>query len=112
MGKGLKKYLVENSAGLLTLNFEKLEKLSNRKFRRIQLQENGSFIRNHVKQTGHFPECEYCEEHIAKPEELIREPGGSSHVWCFETIYKGELRKNFCENEQEYFDRLILTLLG
>ncbi|MBU1988398.1 MAG: hypothetical protein KKD94_02875, partial [Nanoarchaeota archaeon] len=86
------------------------KEVSDEKFKKIHREENNIFIRNHVKQTGHFPECEYCEEFITKSEELIREPGGSSHVWCFESVYEGELINKFTEKERGYYSRMIRIL--
>ena len=93
--------------GLCTLDFEKLRKTSDKEFRKIHLEEINSFIRNHVKQTGRKPICGYCKEIVERSEDLVRERGGSSHIWCFEPIYNSELRKKFPGHEQEYFDRLI-----
>jgi len=108
--KGLKEYLVKSKSGLLTLDFGKIMGISNRDFRKIHFEENMLFLDSHAKLTGHLPFCEYCEGNIEKPEELIREHGGSSHVYCFESIYESELRENFCEEEQKYFDRLLMVL--
>ena len=108
--KGLDDYVIEGKNGLLTLDFERLEELSIKEFRRIHLEENEKFIYNHVQQIGHKPKCVDCPRKIDLADDLIREHDGSSHLNCFMLKYNAELRETFPENEQKYFDRLILSL--
>ena len=107
MAKGLIDYLITNQGGLLTLDIDRLMKLSDKKFRKKHIEENKIFIFNHEKEKGNKPYCEYCEGFVEKPEELVREHGGSSHILCFEPIYHSELREKFPKEEQRYFDRIV-----
>ena len=107
MTKGLKDFLIQTKEGFFTLDFDRLRQISKTKFKEIHIEENQKYLENHKELTGNYPECEYCLGQIEKPEELIREHGGSSHFHCFEVIYKSDLRKNFNEQEKEYFDRIL-----
>lgn len=107
MAKGLKDYIIEKADGCPTLDVDKLMKLSDKKFKKKHVEENNIFISEHEKLTGNKPFCEYCEGFIEKPEELVREHGGSSHTLCFEPIYHSKLRNKFPKEEQRYFDRVL-----
>ena len=111
MGKGLNDYLVNIQSGVVvTLDFEKLRKISDEEFRKVHVEENEKYLANHEKLIGHKPSCEYCDGQIEKPEELMREHGISSHVYCFRQLYGNEVREKLSEREQEYFDRIIRIL--
>lgn len=108
--KGLKKYLVEDGTGGWVLDYNLSEKISDKKFREIHIEQNKIEIDNFQKLIGHKMSCEYCKEQIEKPEDLVRNAGGNSHVWCFEPIYIDNLKNKFPEHMRKYLDRVIKIL--
>jgi len=98
--------IVQSESGHSVPDAKRLEKLSDKEFREIYVNEMKQFVRYH----GHNPICTKCSVVIDNPESLVRYFGGNYHNSCFQEEYKNE-RSKLREYEVRYLD-LVAKMAG